>query len=583
MTSARLQRFWPYVRPFRVQFALLFATTTGAILINLPIPWCEKIIIDDAIARGDPGLLWLMVATIVGLLVVLRALVFLRRAISVRVKQRVLTRVRMHLYDHLQRMSLEFFGRHPSGSLLSRLTNDVGYVQNLLSDELFEVVAMGLKAVVVVGLLFSISSKLTWMCAAVVPPIVVVFLLFKSRVYMRSRELQASQARLSGRIQENFAGMKLIQAEAIEEPIREETLRASQELETVAVRREMVAISGNLATTLLSYVPLLAILWGAGGLEVIRGTLSLGSLLAFTQYLMGLITPVTRFFQFTMNLQAGYAALDRIYDILDQQPDIQDGARPLDPPVTRIEFDHVSLRFGAPGAQVVALDDVSFVLRRGERVALVGPSGAGKTSILHLLMRFHDPVEGEIRVNGRPLSEYTLDSVRRRFAYAPQDVFLFGTDVRHNVRLYREAGDDAVSRALTLAAASDFVSAMDGGLDAPVGMGGENLSGGQKQRLALARVFLEDADLYLFDEATSALDARSEREVLDHLQAFLQGRTAILVAHRFSFLEYVDRILVFNEGRLVECGTVTELLERRGLFAALHAAHALEKPPRTGG
>ena len=580
MTNKRLRRFWPFLRPFTAQLALLFAATTGALLINLPMPWLEQIIIDDALAHHDVHRLWSLVTAIVALFAGMRLLVFVRRAVSVRVKQRVLTRVRMRMYDHLQRMSLEFFGRHPPGGLLSRLTNDVGYVQHLLSDEMFEVAGMGLKALVVVVLLFSISPRLTWLCAGTVPPIVVAFLVFKNRVYRRSRALQASQARLSSRIQENFAGMKLIQSACIEAPVREETLRASKDLEAVAIRREMVAISGNLTTTLLAYVPLLAILWGVGGTDVIRGTLSLGSLLAFTQYLMGLVTPVTRFFQFTMKLQTGYAALDRIFEILDEKPDIEDAphARPLDAPIDRIEFDRVSLRFGPPEHPIVALDDVSFTLNRGERIALVGPTGGGKTSILHLLMRFHAPTAGQIRINGRPIEAYTLESLRKRFAYAPQDVFLFGTTVRHNVALYREIDDDALWRALSLAAARDFVSALPHGLDAPLDVSGANLSGGQKQRLALARVFLNDADLYLLDEATSALDARSEQKVLANLGTFLEGRTALLVAHRFAFLGLVDRVLVFNEGKLVESGTVPALLEKRGLFAALAAAQGVTSP-----
>ncbi len=574
MSQKRLQQFWPYLRPFRGHLAVLFGATLASSLVTLPIPWCEKIIVDDAIGERDTRLLFVMTAAIIGLFVLLRLLVYFRKYLSIRVKQRVLTRVRVHIYEHLQQMSLAFFARHPTGSLLSRLTNDVSQVQHLLNDELFEVAAMAVRAVVVVGLLWSISPWLTGMCAGVIPPIVLIFLVFKGRVYRESRALQASLARLSGRIQENFAGMKLIQAEAMEASAREETLAASRELETVAVRQEVVASTGNLATTILSYGPLLAILWGAGGTLVIRGELSLGSLLAFTQYLMGLINPAARFFRFTLDLQAGYAAIDRIREILDQQPDIQErpDAKPLDHHIERIEFDHVSLLLGDSNTPVPVLEDVSLSIRRGERVALVGPNGAGKSSILHLLLRFHDPSRGSVRINGIPLPAYQLQSVRRRIAYAPQDTFLFGTTVRHNVALFRPVSNQEISRALETATAMDFVATLEGGLDAPIEPGGSNLSGGERQRLGLARALIKDADLYLLDEPTSALDARSERQVLRNLADFLQGRTALIIAHRFSFLQLVDRIVVLNQGRVVESGTMDELLERRGLFAALHRA-----------
>ena len=331
----RLRRFAVHLRPFSRSVALLFGTILAAILINLPTPWCEKLIIDEAIGKGRGDLLLPLVAVIAGLFVGYRVLLFLRGYLSVRVRQKVLTAVRMEMYAHLQRMSLSFFARNPSGALLSRLTNDVGYVQNLLNDELFEVISSGVKVLVVLGLLLAISPELTLYCACVMPVVAVVFLLFKKRVYQRNIELQETQARLSGQVQQNFAGMKLIQAEVMEDRARDDTLAASRELERVGIRREMVGVTGNLLTTVLSYVPVLCILWGVGGQMVIHKQMSLGELLAYTQYLLGLVAPVTRFFQFNMNLQAGYAALDRIHEVMDTEPEIRDApdARELDAPI----------------------------------------------------------------------------------------------------------------------------------------------------------------------------------------------------------------------------------------------------------
>ena len=571
----RLRRFAAHLRPFSRSVALLFATILGAILINLPTPWCEKLIIDEAIGKGRADLLLPLVALIAGLFLGYRLLLFVRGYLSVRLRQKVLTSVRMEMYAHLQRMSLSFFARNPSGSLLSRLTNDVGYVQNLLNDELFEVISSAVKVLLVVGLLFAISAELTIYCALVLPVIALVFLLFKKRVYKRNLELQETQARLSGQVQQNFAGMKLIQAEVAEESAREDTLTASRELERVGIRREMVGVSGNLLTTVLSYIPVLCILWGVGGQMVIAGSLTLGELLAYTQYLLGLVMPVTRFFQFNMNLQAGYAALDRIHEIMDTEPDVGDepGAVELEEPIRDLALEHVTLRFeGEGGAVVTALDDVSLTVARGEKVALVGPSGAGKTSVLHLLLRFYDPTEGRVLINGRPATDYTLRSLRRGAAYLCQEVFLFSTSVRQNLLLGREVDEARLREALRLSAADRLVDDLEQGLDTQVLEQGSNLSGGQRQRLALARALARDASLLLLDEATAALDPKTEEQVLHGLRKHLEGRTALLVAHRYALLEMVDRVLVFADGRLVEQGPLEELREKGGVLAALYKA-----------
>jgi ABC-type multidrug transport system fused ATPase/permease subunit len=575
MQAGRIPRFWTYLRPFLAQLVLLFLAIVGSTFALLPAPWLEKRIIDEALARGDMHLLLQLVAVIAALIVVGRLLSFARGYLSARVQQSVLTSVRMHMYEHLQRMSQAFFARHGTGSLLSRVTHDVGQVQNLLNDKLFEVLASGLKVLVVIGLLFAISPKLTLLCTIPLPVVTAVFLLLRKRVYAENVALQETHARLSDRIQQHFSGMKVIQAEVIEDRMRGEMLGASRKLERVGVRRQVLAITGDLMTTVVAYVPIVAIIWGVGGSMVVGGAMSLGSLLAFTQYLFGLIQPVTQLFRFNMDLQAGYAALDRIYDILDQEPDIRDAvdAVPFEGHVETIRFDDVSLAFGdGDGGEHFALRHVSFEVHRGERLALVGPSGAGKTSVINLLLRFNQPTSGRILINGQPIERFTIDSLRRSMAYVSQEVFLFSGTVRQNLTLGRDVTGPQVSAALSLAAAEDFVAQMHGGVDAPVEEQGANMSGGQRQRLAIARMALKDASVCLLDEATAALDSQSEQRVLERLDAHLAERTAIVVAHRFSFLQVVQRVLVLTEGRLVEDGTVDALLARRGVFHALHEA-----------
>lgn len=578
MNLRRIRRFWTYVRPFRGQVTLLFVLIAGGILIHLPTPWLEKRIIDDAITNKDIDLLLLLVIAIVSLFVMGRVLIFLRGYASVRIREKVLTSVRLHMYEHLQRMSQAFFARHATGNLLSRVTHDVEQVQNLLNDELFAVIASLIKVVVVIGFLFAISPKLTLLCAVPLPIVGLLFALFRNRVYRQNVSLQERHAELSDQIQQSFSGMKVIQAEVIEERMRDETLKASRALESVGIRRTMLAISGDLMTTLAAYVPILVAIWIVGGKMVIAGTLTLGSLLAFTQYLFGLIGPITQMFRFNMNLQAGYAAADRIFAILDERPEICDapGARPLTAPIESIELDDVSLTFGGEtGEPIHALDRVSFAIRRGERVALVGPSGAGKTSILNLLLRFNQASRGRVLINDEPIERFTIESLRRSLAYVSQEVFLFGGSVRDNVTLGRDVDDDRIRAALAMASATEFVQQLDGGVDAALVERGANLSGGQRQRLAIARMAIKDAQVCLLDEATAALDAQSEHDVLTALREHLATRTALVIAHRFSMLEIVDRVIVLAHGRVVEDGTLQELIDNRGVFHALYQAQHL--------
>ena len=479
MAQGRIKRFWSYLRPFTSQLVVLFVVIAGSTFALLPAPWLEKHIVDDALEHRDIDKLLLYVGGIVICVVAGRGLTFLRGYISARLRQRVLTTVRMDMYEHLQRMSQGFFARHGTGGLLSRVTHDVEQVQNLLNDKLFEIVASGVKIVAVIGFLFAISPKLTLLSALPLPVVAAIFLMLRKRVYRENVRLQETHARLSGRIQQSFAGMKVIQAEVIEDRMRDETLQASRQLERVAVRRQVLAVTGDLMTTLVAYVPIVAILWGVGGRMVIRDQLTLGALLAFTQYLFGLIGPITQLFRFNMELQAGYAALDRIYDILDQEPEIRDapGAKALRDPIETITFDHVSLAFDDGDRLRHALRDVSFELHKGERVALVGPSGAGKTSVVNLLLRFNKPTSGQIRINGEPIECFTIESLRHAMAYVSQEVFLFSGSVRQNLTLGRDVPDQRVDDALVLAAANDFVGELEGGIDGTLNELGTNLSG----------------------------------------------------------------------------------------------------------
>lgn len=579
----RFIKFSPYLKPYIKSIATLFCLILITILINLPIPLLQKKIIDDALPKGDIDQLYRLVVVIVLLYALYHSLSFIRNYLSIRVRQKVLTRVRMDMYEHLQKMSLQYFSKEQTGSLLSRMVNDVSYIQNLVNDEFFVVISSFIKVIIVIVLLFNISIKMTLMCAGVLPFIILIFFLFKNRVYTDNKRMQETQAELSGKIQENLSAMQLIQAETIETYKGEQTLHYSKELERMSIRRGMTGITGNFFITMISYLPLSAILWGAGGYLVIRGELTLGSLLAYMQYLFGLIGPITGFFRFNMNLQAGYAALDRIYGILDTPPQVRDeeGAVALTKAIHSITFRNVSLAFadrGDPKKTSRILNAVTLDIHRGEKIGIVGTSGGGKTSLVNLLLRFHTPSGGELLLNNQRIDTFTLKSIRERIAYVPQDVFLFNDTIKNNLCLGREYRAAEIESALLRSHSKSFVTAMKRGLDSVIGERGVTLSGGQRQRLCLARALLKKPDVFIFDEAFSALDSESDAVIQEMLKDSIKDATAIIIAHRFSFLELVDRILVVSEGRVVEDGSFAVLMKKEGLFYTLYKAQDLGDP-----
>jgi len=578
--DAPLRRFLGFVRPHLGLLLLVGGLVVATRLVSLPMPLVYRALVDQALPGEDLRLLGLLVGGMAALLLGGRGLGFARQVLSAKLQQAVLHDVRLALYAHLQRLDLGFYRQHTTGGLLSRIVNDVRQVQSILSGRTFEVLASLAQIVVVAGLLLWLNPHLSLVSALVFPVLVLLVALFQKRIYRISRAMQERHEALSARLQENLAGLRLIQALTLEQRQLDATAGTSAELRDTLVRSELIGSGVTLLTVALTDMPLTLLVWGYGGYLVVRGELTLGSLLAFHQYLMMLYSPVIQVFRFNIQLQVARAALDRLYELLDARSATADvpQASALQCTAGDLRFEGVTLRYGAD--EPPALRCLDLHVEAGEVLGLVGPSGAGKSTLVNGLLRFLPTTEGRILLDGQDIAAVSAESLRRQVGLVAQEGFLFGDTLAANIALGDPGADEArIEAAARDAQAHEFIERLERGYETGVGERGLGLSGGERQRVALARTFLQDPPVLVLDEATSALDARSEALVQEALARLVRGRTVIIIAHRFSTLKLCDRIAVLSGGRLAELGTHTELAARPGgLYRTLLQAQLLDAP-----
>ena len=568
---ASLRLLLPFLRPYLPRALGAAAALLAAAGLTLAVGQGLRHIIDDGF-RGGPGALN-QAALVMGLIVAALGVATSARYYLVTwLGERVAADLRRAVFDHLTRLDARFYETARTGDLMSRLTADVALLQSLIGSA----ISMGLRnALTGIGafvLLVLTSAKLAGLMAVVVPLVVLPMIAFGRRERRLSKAAQERVADLAATAEEAINGMRTVQAFTHEAAERARYGAESERSVQAALRRVATRTALILTVILLGFGAITFSLW-VGGQDVIAGRMTGGELTAFVFYAVMLASAGATVSELWGEIQRAAAAADRLAEVLAVRPGIAPPASPapLPPPVGHVAFRDVTFRYPSrPEAK--ALDGFSLDVAAGETVALVGPSGAGKTTVLALLLRFYDPQQGEILLDGVGIARAAPEDVRRRIGLVPQDPSIFSASVADNIRYGRpDATDEEVRAAAQAASAATFIEALPEGYATHLGARGVTLSGGQRQRIAIARAILRDPPVLLLDEATSALDAESEHAVQQALARLSKGRTTIVVAHRLATVRRADRIVVMEAGRIVATGTHEALLAEGGLYARLAA------------
>ena len=562
------KRLLSYLRPYVGRLIVACICMLGFASLTLLLAYLVQPVFDDIFIEQNTRMLFLVPICIAVVFMLKGLCDFGQYYLMAFVGQSIVRDLRNKLHDRLQEMSLAFFIQHSTGELISRMNNDVALVQGAVTNAIAGLVKDSFTVVGLVGLVFYRDYVLAFMAMVVFPLAAYVLLLFGKKMKRYSRAMLVSLEDITSRLNETISGIRIVKAFAMEDYERERFSLVNQELFLAFMRRFKIrALSSPLMDTLGGLAASVILFYG--GYQVIGGVSTPGTFFSFLAALMMLYEPIKRINDAWMTVQEGVAAGERIFSIMDSQPDIMDkpDARSLPSMQREITFDHVRFSYEAEPV----LNDVSLTVKAGEAVALVGESGAGKSTLLDLVPRFYDVTSGSICIDGTDIREVTQRSLREHIGIVTQQVILFDDTIRNNIAYGRpDLPIEEVISAARAAHAHDFISALPLGYDTMIGEDGIKLSGGQRQRIAIARALLKNPPILILDEATSNLDSDSEKAVQKALDKLMQGRTTLVVAHRLSTIRNVDRIYVLAKGRIVEHGAHDELLRQGGEFARLH-------------
>ena len=564
-----LKRLLGYLFAYKWQIILVLAVMGYGVAVRLANPLIMESAIDDYIGQNNFKGLYRLLLIALAVNLTLVATVKLRMYIMAKVCNQILLTIRQELYTHIQKLDFAFFDSRPTGKILSRIIGDINSLKDVLSNCVTTLVPDGLKVIAVIVIMVCKNPALAFASLLTLPFMAAATFYIEYKAHPRWQIFRKKSANLNAFIHEDMAGIRIIQsfhAEKETEDTFDELLEEHKNAFFDAVRMSdsfgsVIDFSWGLGCIFLYFTGIVVL-----GVDAV----SVGTFIAFGTYLNMFWQPIHNISNFYNQLVTNIAGAERIFEILDTEPSIADGAGAAQMPeiAGKVVFDHVDFSYDD---KVKALDDVSFTIQPGETIALVGPTGAGKTTIVNLISRFYEVTDGAVRIDGRDVREVTIESLRRQMGIMTQDNFLFSGTIRENIRYGRlDATDEEIEAAARAVNAHDFIMKLEKGYDTELSERGGGLSVGQKQLLAFARTMVSDPKILILDEATSSIDTKTELLVQEGIEHLLAGRTSFVIAHRLSTIRKADRIFVVDDGKILEEGNAEELMAKKGLYYQLY-------------
>ena len=591
--SRLMARLLRYLGPYKRQVAAAVGFLMLASALAMVGPYLTKVALDDAVPRSDGRLLVVLAAIYAGVTVLVFAFQYAQALVTTWLGQRVMYDIRTQVFKKLQQLDLRFYDRNPVGRLMTRITSDVETLNELFSSGVVTVFGDLFILVFIVAAMLWIDAGLALVTFSVLPFVIWAAFVFRTRIRSAYRQIRVRLARLNAFLQERFTGIAVVQLFNRERADLERFKSLNDDYLAAHLRSITYYALFFPVVQVFTSVALALIVWYGGG-RYVQGAVTIGVLAAFLDYARRFFRPIQDLSDKYNLLQGAMASSERIFRLLDRAPEIADPPKPVAFPRNapgEIRFENVWFAYGEGSGDDLGDDpsarggsapdwvvkDLSFTVAPGEKVAIVGHTGAGKTTVINLLMRFYDAQKGRVLVDGVPVSHLRLAELRSRIGLVLQDVFLFSQSVEYNVNLgSKEIGREAVGRALGAVGADPFVRRLPAGAGQALGERGAGLSVGERQLLSFARALAFDPAILVLDEATSSVDSEIEARIQDATDRLMEGRTCLVVAHRLSTIQGADRILVMHQGRLAEKGTHQELLAAEGLYRRLHEIQFVE-------